>query len=155
VVGGASEGPGAVAIRRARGTRDGRCTDLLHGNSSVAMGSARHRRRLGAVGSALVRRSASFTPLRPAAAAGAAPLITDVRAARPVAADGSPLPDWGGRQGLGQICVAVDTDDGRTGFGVCGGGAPGITIIETVIHAPPTFRWYARHTLTLHSLPLR
>ena len=71
------------------------------------------------------------------------------------AADGSPLPDWGGRQGLGQICVAVDTDDGRTGFGVCGGGAPGITIIETVIHAPPTFRWYARHTFTLHSLPLR
>jgi L-rhamnonate dehydratase len=59
--------------------------------------------------------------------------ITAVRAARPAAADGTPLHDWGGRQGLGQICVAVDTDDGLTGFGVCGGGEPGIIVIEQVL----------------------
>ena len=111
------------------------------------MGTSRHyHRQLAAVGSAL-RSSDAFTSSiasAPAAAPAAAhaALITDVRAARPVVvADGSPLPDWGGRQGLGQICVAVDTDDGLTGFGVCGGGAPGIIIIETVIHAPTTIRY--------------
>ena len=56
-----------------------------------------------------------------------------MRAAQPLTPDGSPLSDWGGRQGLGQICVAVDTDDGRTGFGVCGGGAPGILVIREVL----------------------
>ena len=113
------------------------------------MGAARHHhRQLAAVGSAL-RPSAAFTSITSATAAAPAgthaPLITDVRAARPVAAvDGSPLPDWGGRQGLGQICVAVDTGDGRTGFGVCGGGAPGIIIIETVIR--PTIRYRLCYT---------
>ena len=80
-------------------------------------------------------RYGTATELRPGApaAAGSGPTVTDVRAARPAAADGSPLQDWGGRQGLGQICVAVDTSDGRTGFGVCGGGAPGILIVLEVL----------------------
>jgi L-rhamnonate dehydratase len=72
--------------------------------------------------------------LRPTGGPGATgPTIKDVRAAQPVAADGSPLSDWGGRQGLGQICVAVDTDDGLVGYGVCGGGAPGILIVQDVL----------------------
>ena len=101
------------------------------------MPPARHHRRLAAVGAAL-RPSPPLSPCGGTTTAAAGPpLIVDVRAARPAAADGSPLQDWGGRQGLGQVCVAVDTDDGRTGFGVCGGGAPGITIIETVRTSPP------------------
>ena len=51
----------------------------------------------------------------------------------PTGSDGAPLQDWGGRQGLGQVCVAVETADGLTGFGVCGGGEPGILIIEQVL----------------------
>lgn len=54
--------------------------------------------------------------------------ITDVRALQPVA--DSP-PDW--RTSMGQILVAVDTDDGLTGYGVGGGGLAGIHIVRTVL----------------------
>ena len=52
--------------------------------------------------------------------------ITDVRACQPIAS-GSPN-DW--RTTIGQILVAIDTDAGLTGYGVGGGGAAGIHVIE-------------------------
>jgi L-rhamnonate dehydratase len=55
--------------------------------------------------------------------------ITNVRAMQPIA-DDSP-PDW--RTSLGQILVAIDTDAGLTGYGVGGGGAAGIHVIQTVL----------------------
>lgn len=58
--------------------------------------------------------------------------IVDVRAA-PASADGRPASDWGGIQGLGQICVAVETADGRIGFGVGGGGQPGLDVIALAL----------------------
>lgn len=59
--------------------------------------------------------------------------IVDVRAARPIAPDGTPSSDWGGIQGLGQICVAVETADGSAGYGIGGGGQPGIGVIELAL----------------------
>jgi L-rhamnonate dehydratase len=54
-------------------------------------------------------------------------IITDVRATQPIPAD---MPgDWRGT--MGQIVVAVDTDDGRTGYGIGGGGAAATHVIET------------------------
>ncbi|MCH2203571.1 MAG: mandelate racemase/muconate lactonizing enzyme family protein [Fuerstiella sp.] len=55
--------------------------------------------------------------------------ITDVRAIQPVA-ENSP-PDW--RTTMGQILVAVDTDGGVTGYGVGGGGAAGVHVVNTVL----------------------
>lgn len=54
--------------------------------------------------------------------------ITNVRACQP--ACDSP-PDW--RTSMGQILVAVDTDDGLTGYGVGGGGAAAIHVVQTVL----------------------
>lgn len=55
--------------------------------------------------------------------------ITEVRAVQPIA-ENSP-PDW--RTTLGQILIAVDTDAGLTGYGVGGGGAAGIHVVQTVL----------------------
>lgn len=55
--------------------------------------------------------------------------IVDVRAVHPDAPD-APA-DW--RSWLGQILVAVDTDDGRTGYGVGGGGPAGVHVVRTVL----------------------
>lgn len=55
-------------------------------------------------------------------------IITDVKAWQP-AAD-SP-PDW--RTSMGQILVAVETDDGLRGYGVGGGGLASIHIIRAVL----------------------
>ena len=52
--------------------------------------------------------------------------VTDVRACQPIA-EQSP-DDW--RTTIGQILVAIDTDTGLTGYGVGGGGAAGIHVIE-------------------------
>ena len=68
-----------------------------------------------------------------AAAAAGSQIIVSVRAARPIAPDGTPSSDWGGIQGLGQICVAVETADGSVGYGIGGGGQPGIGIIEQAL----------------------
>ena len=57
--------------------------------------------------------------------------ITDVRACQPIAAD-SP-DDW--RTTIGQILVAIDTDAGLTGYGVGGGGAAGIHVIEAELRS--------------------
>ena len=55
--------------------------------------------------------------------------ITEVRAAQPHA---STAPDdW--RGWLGQILVAVEADDGHVGYGVGGGGAAGIHVIQTAL----------------------
>ena len=59
--------------------------------------------------------------------------VVDVRAARPIAPDGTPSSDWRGIQGLGQICVAVETADGSVGYGIGGGGQPGIGVIELAL----------------------
>ena len=55
--------------------------------------------------------------------------ITDVRAAQPDV-PGTPA-DW--RGWMGQIAVAVDSDDGFTGYGIGGGGAAGIHVIEAAL----------------------
>jgi len=55
--------------------------------------------------------------------------ITNVRATQPDA-PGTPS-DW--RGWMGQIAVAVDTDDGLTGHGIGGGGTAGIHVIETAL----------------------
>jgi L-rhamnonate dehydratase len=55
--------------------------------------------------------------------------ITEVRAVQPNA-EGAPQ-DW--RGWLGQILVRVDTADGLTGYGVGGGGAAGIHVVQTVL----------------------
>ena len=57
------------------------------------------------------------------------PRITDVRAAHPDAPDAPD--DW--RSWLGQIAVAVETEDGLTGYGVGGGGPAGVHVVETVL----------------------
>ncbi|HCR19183.1 MAG TPA: hypothetical protein DIU35_17025 [Candidatus Latescibacteria bacterium] len=55
--------------------------------------------------------------------------ITEVKAVQPET-EGAPG-DW--RGWLGQILVRVDTDQGLTGYGVGGGGAAGIHIVQTVL----------------------
>ena len=55
--------------------------------------------------------------------------ITSVKAIQPRAAQ-APA-DW--RGWLGQIVVAVDTEDGLTGYGMGGGGAAGIHVVETAL----------------------
>jgi L-alanine-DL-glutamate epimerase-like enolase superfamily enzyme len=55
--------------------------------------------------------------------------VTRIEAFQPVAAN-SP-PDW--RTSLGQIAVRIETDEGLTGFGVGGGGAAGIHVIDSVL----------------------
>lgn len=55
--------------------------------------------------------------------------ITNVRAVQPVS-EKSP-PDW--RTSLGQILVAIDTDEGLTGYGVGGGGLAGTHVVRTVL----------------------
>ncbi len=55
--------------------------------------------------------------------------IADIRATQPPT-PGSP-PDW--RTQLGQIVVEVTLDNGLRGFGVGGGGAAGIHVVETVL----------------------
>ncbi|MDA0745370.1 MAG: L-rhamnonate dehydratase, partial [bacterium] len=57
--------------------------------------------------------------------------IVDVRAVHPEA-PGAPE-DW--RSWLGQILVAVDTDEGLTGYGVGGGGAAGVHVVQTVLRS--------------------
>ncbi len=56
-------------------------------------------------------------------------VITGVRAIQPPT-PGSPA-DW--RTQLGQIVVELTTDAGITGYGVGGGGAAGIHVVETVL----------------------
>ena len=75
------------------------------------------------------------TSLRPAAASVRVDkqhTIIDVRSA-PASVDGRPANDWGGIQGLGQICVAVETASGAVGFGIGGGGQPGIDVIALAL----------------------
>jgi len=55
--------------------------------------------------------------------------IVNVRAAQPESPT-SPK-DW--RTWLGQILVRVDTEDGLSGYGVGGGGAAGIHVVQTVL----------------------
>ncbi len=55
--------------------------------------------------------------------------ITNVRAVQPPT-PGSPE-DW--RTWLGQILVRVDTDAGVVGYGVGGGGAAGVHVVQTVL----------------------
>src|SRR5215210_6546935 len=55
------------------------------------------------------------------------PRITDVYAVHPPGGPG----DW--RTSLGQILVAVETDDGVRGIGVGGGGPAGIHVIDAVL----------------------
>ncbi len=55
--------------------------------------------------------------------------ITNVRAVHPIT-EKTPK-DW--RGWLGQILVAVDTDEGLTGTGVGGGGAAGVCVVQTVL----------------------
>ena len=55
--------------------------------------------------------------------------ITDVRAMHPDV-PGTPA---GWRGWMGQIAVAVGSDDGLTGYGIGGGGAAGIHVIETAL----------------------
>lgn len=57
--------------------------------------------------------------------------ILDVWACQPIAAN-SP-PDW--RTALGQILVRVRTAQGATGYGVGGGGAAGVHVVNTVLRA--------------------
>ena len=57
--------------------------------------------------------------------------ITSIRAIQPDS-PGAPQ-DW--RLWLGQILVMVTTEDGLTGYGVGGGGAAGIHVIETVLRS--------------------
>ena len=79
--------------------------------------------------------------------------ITDVRACQPIAS-GSPN-DW--RTTIGQILVAIDTDAGLTGYGVGGGGAAGIHVIEAELRpallgrdpSPVEEIWDALYDLTL------
>lgn len=56
-------------------------------------------------------------------------IITRLRAVQPDA-DRAPR---GWRRNLGQILVRVDTADGLCGYGVGGGGAAGIYVVETVL----------------------
>ena len=55
--------------------------------------------------------------------------ITDIRAAQPDA-PGTPA-DW--RGWMGQIAIAVATDNGLTGYGIGGGGPAAIHVIETAL----------------------
>ncbi len=55
--------------------------------------------------------------------------IIDVRACQPATPD-SP-PDW--RTSLGQILVAVETDQGMIGYGVGGGGLAAVHVVRTVL----------------------
>ncbi len=55
--------------------------------------------------------------------------ITQVQTVQPET-PGSP-PDW--RTSLGQILVAIDTDDGLRGYGVGGGGAAAMHVINSVL----------------------
>ena len=52
--------------------------------------------------------------------------ITKVSATQPLP-PGMPV---GWRGSMGQIVVAIDTDDGLTGYGIGGGGTAGIHVIE-------------------------
>ena len=56
-------------------------------------------------------------------------IITHVRAVQPDA-DRAPA---GWRGDIGQILVRIDTDDGLSGYGVGGGGAAGIHVVQTVL----------------------
>tara|TARA_B100000029_G_scaffold56259_1_gene50944 strand:- start:16 stop:1092 length:1077 start_codon:yes stop_codon:yes gene_type:complete len=56
-------------------------------------------------------------------------IITNVRTCQPIA-EGSP-PDW--RTTIGQILIAIDTDTGLTGYGVGGGGAAGMHVIDAEV----------------------
>ena len=79
--------------------------------------------------------------------------ITSVRTCQPIAA-GSP-PDW--RTTIGQILIAIDTDEGLTGYGVGGGGISGLHVIDTELGpyllgrdpAPVEQLWDELYDLTL------
>lgn len=79
--------------------------------------------------------------------------ITDVRALQPIA-ENSPA-DW--RTSLGQILIAIDTDEGITGYGVGGGGLAGIHVVQSVlrdllVNQDPdviTDHWQAMYDATL------
>ena len=79
--------------------------------------------------------------------------IKKIRASQP-ATPGAPK-DW--RTSLGQILVAVETDDGLTGYGVGGGGQAAVHVIETVIGPALTGQdatdveglWDAMYSMTL------
>lgn len=80
-------------------------------------------------------------------------IITDVRTCQPIA--GNSPPDW--RTSLGQILVAVDTNNGLTGYGVGGGGAAGMHVIRSVLREllvgravePVEKRWQEMYDATL------
>lgn len=55
--------------------------------------------------------------------------ITEVRAVQPISP--SSPPDW--RTTFGQILIAIDTDVGITGYGVGGGGQPGVFTVATIL----------------------
>ncbi len=55
--------------------------------------------------------------------------IHNVRVCQPV--DQNSPDDW--RTSIGQILVAIDTDDGLTGYGVGGGGRAGLHVINAVL----------------------
>jgi L-rhamnonate dehydratase len=57
------------------------------------------------------------------------PKIIDVMAVHPDAPEAPK--DW--RSWLGQIAVAVKSDDGLVGYGVGGGGAAGVHVVQTVL----------------------
>ena len=61
--------------------------------------------------------------------------IIQVRAVQPDA-DRAPA---GWRGTIGQILVRIDTDDGLSGYGVGGGGAAGIHVVQTVLRE--VFDW--------------
>ncbi|QDU39060.1 L-rhamnonate dehydratase [Maioricimonas rarisocia] len=79
--------------------------------------------------------------------------ITRVHAFQPIA-DDSPA-DW--RTSLGQIAVRIETSDGLIGYGVGGGGAAGIHIIESILAPllqgqsiePVEDHWQAMYDATL------
>ncbi len=79
--------------------------------------------------------------------------ITNLRASQPIAA--SSPPDW--RTSMGQILVAVDTDAGCVGYGVGGGGAAGVHVVQTVLREllvgrplePVEERWQEMYDATL------
>src|SRR5687768_3178711 len=80
-------------------------------------------------------------------------MITNVRACQPIAAN-SP-PDW--RTSMGQILVAVDTDQGAIGYGVGGGGIAGVHVVRSVLREllvgrsvePVEQRWQEMYEATL------
>ncbi|MFG0333647.1 MAG: mandelate racemase/muconate lactonizing enzyme family protein [Maioricimonas sp. JB049] len=79
--------------------------------------------------------------------------ITRIEAFQPVS--GNSPPDW--RTSLGQIAVRIETSGGLTGYGIGGGGAAGIHIIQSILAPlltgqssdPVEDHWQAMYDATL------